>query len=231
MNRIVAKPESLATAQEIADEAVTLVRDNHRRAAAEGRRLEGTNSSQNAYQPAGENRGRTLLLIFTDDSRSDAGGCWTRQMRARIPDVKTIYIDPRNAAAWAQPVMDAVEQAQTVIAAVYLSPQGGAPANMAASCQLARRRLLQNVVQTAASKTVVVAMGNPYIAAQMPRGAKLPVHVLGCAGLRAERGEGNVWRDPDVRPTAGDDSNVATAAPDCGLTRFQRRTTMNNTHL
>jgi beta-N-acetylhexosaminidase len=89
-------------------------------------------------------------------------------MRARIPDVKTIYIEPRNAVAWAQPVMDAVGQAQTVIAAVYLSPQGGAPANMAALSSTAEG-LLHSVVQSAAEKTVVLAMGNPYFASQMPQ--------------------------------------------------------------
>ena len=55
VNRIVAKPASLATAEEIADEAVTLVRDNHQvlplKAAATG-----TNSGQNAYQSTAENR-------------------------------------------------------------------------------------------------------------------------------------------------------------------------------
>ncbi len=167
VSRIVAKPESLATAQEIADEAVTLVRDNHKVLPLKPA-VEGTNSSQTAYHSAGENRGRTLLLIFTPDMRTEAGWVLERQMRARIPDVKTIYIEPRNAAAWAQPVMDAVDQAQTVIAAVYLSPQGGAPANMAA-LSTGPEGLLHNVVQNAASKTVVVAMGNPYIASQMPQ--------------------------------------------------------------
>jgi len=168
VSRIVAKPESLATAQEIADEAVTLVRDNHRVLPLKPAVSAGTNSSQTAYHPTAVNRGQTLLLIFTSDMRTDAGWMLDRQMRTRIPDVKTIYIEPRNAAAWAQPVMDAVAQAQTVIAAVYLSPQGGAPANMAA-LSTGPEGLLHNVVQNAASKTVVVAMGNPYFASQMPQ--------------------------------------------------------------
>lgn len=166
VSRLVATPKSLEIAQEVADQAVTLVRDNHAvlplKAVAQG-----TNSPQNTYQSAAENRGRTLLLIFTPDVRTDAGWVLERQVRARIPDVKTIYIEPRNAAAWSQPVMDQVSPAQTVIAAVYLSPQGGAAANMAALSS-GPEGLLHQVVQTAAAKTVVVAMGNPYIASQMP---------------------------------------------------------------
>ena len=96
--RLVAAPKSLEVAQEIADQAVTLVRDNHAvlplKAVAQG-----TNSPQNAYHSTAENRGRTLLLIFTPDVRTSAGWQLERQVRARIPDVQTIYIDPRNAAA------------------------------------------------------------------------------------------------------------------------------------
>lgn len=166
VSHLVATPKSLEVAQEVADQAVTLVRDNHRvlplKAVAQG-----TNSPQNAYHSAAENRGRTLLLIFTPDVRTDAGWVLERQVRARIPDVKTIYIEPRNAAAWTQPLTDAVAQTQTVIAAVYLSPQGGAAANPAALSS-GPEGLLRQVVHDAAAKTVVVAMGNPYIASQIP---------------------------------------------------------------
>ena len=167
VNRLIAAPKSLEIAQEIADEAVTLVRDNHK-VLPFSESGAGTNSPQNAYHPPAETRDRTLLLIFTPDTRTDAGWALDRQMRARIPDVRTIYIDPRNAVAWERPVTDAVEQAQTVIAAVYLSPQGGAPANTAALSSTAEG-LLHSVVQNAAEKTVVLAMGNPYFASQMPQ--------------------------------------------------------------
>ena len=166
VSRLVATPKSLEIAQEIADQAVTLVRDNH--AVLPLKAIPGgTNSPQIPYHPAAENRGRTLLLIFTPDVRTDAGWVLERQVRARVPDVRTIYIEPRNAEVWSQPVMDAVSQARTVIAAVYLSPQGGAAANMAALSS-GPEGLLHQVVESAAAKTVVVAMGNPYIAGQVP---------------------------------------------------------------
>ena len=63
VNRLVATPKSLEVAQEIADEAVTLVRDNHRvlplKAAAQG-----TNSPQNAYHSPAENRGTNPAADF-----------------------------------------------------------------------------------------------------------------------------------------------------------------------
>ena len=166
VTKIVAKPASLAAAEEIADSAVTLVRDNHQVLPLKAAHR-GTNAPQNAYQPAAETHDRTLVLIFTDDSRSDSGRLLDEQVRARIPDAHVMYIDPRDAAGLRQPVIDAVQQAEAVIAAVYAVPMAGKLSN-SPTVQDASAALLQDVLQTAASKTVVAAMGNPYIAAQFP---------------------------------------------------------------
>jgi len=163
---IVAKPASLATAQQIADSAVTLVRDNHQVLPLKAT-PRGTNVPQNAYQSVAETHNRTLVLIFTDDNRSDWGRLLDQQVRMRILDVHVMYIDPRDAAGLNQPVMEAVQQAEVVIAAVYAVPTPGKLAN-AATVQDAPAALLHEVVRTAAGKTVVAAMGNPYIAAQFP---------------------------------------------------------------
>ena len=98
-----------------------------------------------------------------------------QQVRQRVPDARVIYIDPRYAVGMTQPVMDAVQQAQTVIAAIFAVPVAGRvvrDASGSATNQIAFKDasavLLQNVLETAAAKTVVVAMGNPYIAQQLP---------------------------------------------------------------
>ncbi len=166
VNEIVARPASLATAQQIADAAVTLVRDNHQVLPLKATRP-GTNAPQNAYQPPAETHNRTLLLIFTDDSRSDWGRMVDQQVRLRIPDTQVMYIDPRDAAGLTQPVMDAVQQAEKVIAAVYVVPSAGKIGN-SMTVQDAMASLLREVLQAAAGKTVVAAMGNPYIATQFP---------------------------------------------------------------
>ena len=174
VDQIVAKPASLDTAQEIADSAVTLVRDNHRtlplKAAAKG-----TNSPANPYQPIAETRNSTVLLIFTDDSRSDSGRTLDHELRARIPDARVYYVDPRDAAGMTQPVLAAVQESQVVIAAVYEFPvpgkvvraQNGTVVN-AIAVQESSVTLLQQVLRSAAEKTIVVALGSPYIAAQLP---------------------------------------------------------------
>jgi beta-N-acetylhexosaminidase len=167
VNRLVATTQSLELAQEVADEAVTLVRDNRKVLPLKAVTPVGTNPSQNAYHSAAESRGRTLLLIFTPDVRSSAGWQLDRQMRARIPETQTIYIDRRDAGVWTQAVIGAVGEAQTVIAAVYLNPQGGAMTNMSALTS-GPESLLHTVIKSAAAKTVVIAMGNPYLARGIP---------------------------------------------------------------
>jgi len=114
-----------------------------------------------------ETRNRTLLLIFTDDSRSDSGRVIDQQVRARIPDTHVMYIDPRDAPGLKLPVMDAVRQAEKVMAAVYVIPSAGKLAN-ATTVQDASAALLDDVLQAAAGKTVVAAMGSPYIAEEFP---------------------------------------------------------------
>jgi len=166
VNEIVASPANMAAAQRIADSAITLVRDNHQVLPLKAT-LAGTNVPQTSYQTPAETRNRTLLLIFNDDSRSDWGRVIDQQMRARIPDAHVMYIDPRDAAGLKQPVMDAVGQAEKVIAAVYVIPSAGKLAN-AAAVQDASAALLGEVLQAAARKTVVAAMGSPYIAEQFP---------------------------------------------------------------
>src|SRR6516225_5465871 len=174
VTRVVAKPQSLATAQRISDAAVTLVRDNHRVLPLKPM-PRGTNAGSSAYQPPEELQNRTLVLIFTDDARSDSGRTLDQEIRLRIPDASVIYVDPRSAAGMTQSVMDAARQAKTVIAAVFVVPVAGRVVRNAAggianqvALPNASAVLVQTVVQAAADKTVVVAMGNPYIGDQLP---------------------------------------------------------------
>ena len=71
-------------------------------------------------------------------------------------------------------VTDAVNRAETVVAAVYVVPTAGKAVQvrgtMTNSVALADSsgELLQQILDRAATKTVVIAMGNPYLAASFP---------------------------------------------------------------
>jgi beta-N-acetylhexosaminidase len=64
--------------------------------------------------------------------------------------------------------LKAVNEAQNVVAAVYVIPTAGKVGNSMAMAD-STGALLQQVLDRAAQKTVVVAVGNPYLASAFPK--------------------------------------------------------------
>jgi beta-N-acetylhexosaminidase len=164
LSKEVGKPEDLAFGQQVADEAITLVRDS-------GRLLplkhQGTVEGALPYQRVEEIHNRVVAVVFSDDMRTESGRAFERALRMRVPDANVLYVDPRTAAAMSQDVLRTVDQAEAVIAAVYVVPTPGKMANSVGLVD-ATGSLLQSLVQRAGEKMVVLAMGNPYVAADFP---------------------------------------------------------------
>ncbi len=186
--RLIARPENLALAQQIADDAVTLVRDNGRvlplarpaaasklgnvEPAPEGDAANGTQAAGPAYVPEEEKTHRLAAVIFTSDLRSDYGRLLERELRRRVPEVETVYVDVSTAAALSERVYQAVDRAQAVVAAVYVSPtfgrrSRGTMARMAGIPD-AHATLMRGILERARAKTAVVALGSPYLAGDFP---------------------------------------------------------------
>jgi beta-N-acetylhexosaminidase len=170
LSTLVGKPENLALGQQIADDAVTLVRDNGKVLPLKSY---GTRGPVLPYQKVEEVRDNVVAIIFSDDMRTDAGRAFERNICSRVPDADVIYVDPRVAAVMTDDVLKAVSNAQTVIAAVYQVPVPGKVANAAnssnpAGLSDAGEVLMQKVLEQAAQKTVVIAMGNPYLVQDFP---------------------------------------------------------------
>jgi beta-N-acetylhexosaminidase len=167
----VGQPANLAVGEKIAEAAVTLVRDNSKLLPL---KKSGTPVAGLPYQSLGEVRNRLVAVIFSEDVRTDSGRALDRQLRARIPDAHVFYVDPRIANGMSNDILSAVDQAEVVIAAVYAVPTAGKAlpgANgLINSVAMADSSgaLLQNVLGHAAEKTVVLAMGSPYLAQDFP---------------------------------------------------------------
>jgi beta-N-acetylhexosaminidase len=162
---LVGKPENIAFGQHVADEAVTLVRDNGKVLPLKSK---GTTKAGLPYTTQEAIRNETVAVLFSDDVRTDSGRAFGRELRARIPDASLVYVDPRIAAGMSDTVLKAVDEAKTVIAAVYVIPTAGKVGNTVAMSD-ATGALLQQLLDRAAAKTAVVAMGNPYLAADFPK--------------------------------------------------------------
>jgi beta-N-acetylhexosaminidase len=165
ISTIVGKTDNLAFGQQVADSAVTLVRDN---GSVLPLKSKGTAQAALPYMSKEETHNDVLAIVFSDDVRMDSGRVFGREFRARIPDARVIYVDPRIAQGMSFDVLKAVDEAHTVVAAVYVIPTAGKIGNSVAMSD-ATGTLLQQVLDHATSKTAVVAMGNPYLASDFPK--------------------------------------------------------------
>jgi beta-N-acetylhexosaminidase len=171
LSELVGRPANVTLGQHIADDAVTLVRDN-------GKLLPfkevGTAPPGLPYQKVEEVHNRLVVVILVDDVRTDSGRTLERQIRERVPDANVVYVDSKIVDGMSTGVLKAVGEAQAVIAAVYAVPvagravQGANGLTNSVSLADADAALLQNILERVADKTVVLAMGNPYVAQSFP---------------------------------------------------------------
>jgi beta-N-acetylhexosaminidase len=106
-----------------------------------------------------------VAVIFSDDVRLESGRVLERQLRTRAPDAHIFYVDPRIAGAMSADVLQAVDDAESLMAVVYAVPTPGVRGNGGAVRAMdSTGSLLQAILDHAVEKTVVVAVGNPYLA-------------------------------------------------------------------
>lgn len=171
---LVGKPENIATGQQVADAAVTLVRQNGQVLPLQPTK-QGTNPAANPYTQVPTTANQVVVVIFNDDVRSEMGRAFERQIKLRIPEAHVINIDANIAAAMSDEVFAAVQQAQKVILPVYAVPTAGKAVRSATgeitntvSLEEPAANLMHRILQAAATRSIVIAMGNPYVASDFP---------------------------------------------------------------
>ena len=172
MSSTVSSPENLALAQRVADASITLVRENARVLPL---RHQGGLTAAPAYGAVQKEGGKLLFVIFANDVRSEDGRQLQRELRARTPDARVIFVDPRIAAGSTQEVMNAVNEAENIVAAIYLVPvpgravrREGTTAVNTISMPDSTAALLQAILKARRNNTVVVSFGSPYFLADFP---------------------------------------------------------------
>ena len=162
LDNLIRQPENVALAQRISDDAITLVRANGKVLPLKALKK---SASLLPYQAPEAIHNRVVAVIFSDDVRLESGRVLERQLRTRTPDAHIFYVDPRVAGAMSADVLQAVDEAENVIAAVYAVPTPGVRGNGGAVHAMdSTGSLLQAILDRAVEKTVVVAVGNPYLA-------------------------------------------------------------------
>lgn len=175
VSHVVSRPESLDFAQQVADSAVTLVRDGGQVLpfSAPMPRAAGTNGQSDAYRPPGAGSA-IVAVVITDDVRSDYGRVFEIELRHRARGTKVYFVDGAIAGGMTPEIIEAVKQAQKVVVAAYVVPTAAkqtvvnGQVTNTVGLNDATGTLMQQLLEAAGPKTAVIAMGNPYLAMNFP---------------------------------------------------------------
>ena len=150
------KLSSYALAREVAEHAITLVRDD------------------NHLLPMKRDDGKsTLVILFVSDPHGDDGRMLEQQIRARLPAATVVYVDRRSAPVEADGIAAMLPKFGRVIAAIYSVPQPGQVGSEMSFDKISAAKgtpgtILQTLLDRAGDRTVVLAMGSPYIILSNP---------------------------------------------------------------
>ncbi len=161
----VGRPEDAARAQQIADDAVTLVRDD-----AGVLPLQAAPPVEGGlpYLTSVETRNRLVTVVLSRDVSGPWGRVLGREVLRRVPDANVVVVDQGTAAGATDDVLRAVEEAKAVVVAAFVAPVPGEGEAGAGHTDPAGR-LLRQILDRAADKAVVVAAGSPYVAEAFPQ--------------------------------------------------------------
>jgi beta-N-acetylhexosaminidase len=186
------KPADFDFAQHVADEAVTLVRDNARmlplRAAgalagqgvptgtAVGATLSasaGAIGQQNASTGPGPSGGVTAIVL--GDALQPANGReFEKAFKARCLGVQVFYFDGRLFQTPALTMLSAVSKSEKVVVAAYVTHRGSRQVSVDGTVETSfglsgpSGQLLQEILADARQKTAVVVFGSPYLIEGFP---------------------------------------------------------------
>jgi beta-N-acetylhexosaminidase len=177
VSHIVSRPENLEFAQQVADTAVTLVKDSGRvlplSPPQATQSTAGTEGQPRTYPPTG-GTSPIVAIVITDDVRSEYGHVFQIELRRRARGTKVYVVDGAIAGGMTSEIIEAAKQAQKVVVAAYVVPT--AAKQTVVNGQLtntvglndATGSLMQQLLDVAADKMIAIAMGNPYLGMNFP---------------------------------------------------------------
>jgi beta-N-acetylhexosaminidase len=187
------KPADFGFAQHVADEAVTLVRDNARMlplqeggdppghggltATAVGTTLGAASADaigqQNGSTGPGPSGGVTAIVLG-DALQPTKGREFEMALRARCPGVQVFYFDGRLFQTPALTMLSAVSKSAKVVVAAYVTHRGSRQVGVNGTVETSfglsgpSGQLLQEILADARQKTAVVVFGSPYLIESFP---------------------------------------------------------------
>jgi beta-N-acetylhexosaminidase len=166
------KSQDMEFAQQAANRAVTLVRDNHQVLPLP--KLVPPATESEIFQAPVQPTQQVVAIVITDSMRGDSGHAFETALRARRADATIFYVDDALAPALTPQILQAVKAASRVVVAAYIVPVAAKQVMVngklvnSVGLEQGTGELLRQVLEAAAEKTAVIAMGNPYVAQNFP---------------------------------------------------------------
>ena len=171
LDKVIGRPENVAFAESVAQQSVTLVKENGRVLPL---KKQGTEAGGLPYGGVEAPPVPVLAVLIVEDMRAEAGRAFEHEFKARMPGAQVVWLDSRNTTAMSPQVVEMAQHADTVVVAAYVVATGGKfvmvngkPVNTVGLAAPAQK-LVKSIMQDSAGKTLVISLGNPYLASGFP---------------------------------------------------------------
>jgi beta-N-acetylhexosaminidase len=108
-----------------------------------------------------------LVVVLSRDVRGPWGRVLDAEVRRRVPGARVVFVDRAGADGATPAVLEAATAAEKVVVAAFVAPEPGESTPGAGPGDPAGRLLL-GILNAAGARTVVVAVGSPYVALGYP---------------------------------------------------------------
>src|SRR5262249_29643351 len=121
-------------------------------------------------QPLVKPAPQVVAIVITDSVTGFWGRGFESALKARRPDAAVFYVDNNLATPLGPLILQSVKDASSVVVAVYAVPTANKQVMVegklvnSVGLEQATGDLLSQVLDVAAAKTTLVAMGSPYVA-------------------------------------------------------------------
>jgi beta-N-acetylhexosaminidase len=165
---VVSKQQDLQFAQQVADDAATLVRG--REGVLPFTKFQIPPAEAEIFQTRAKPGTQVVAIVLTDSIHGSTGRGFESAFKARRADARFFYVDNDLAQLLTPEITQAVKEAERVVVAAYVVPTAAKQVMVngklvnSLGLQEGAGGLLTQVLDLAAAKTAVVAMGSPYLA-------------------------------------------------------------------
>ena len=165
-------PEDFKFAQHVADEAVTLVR-NQGTVLPIAKTLPQTNE-QTTNNPRTGFEAHTVVVVLAEDLEEIDSQAFEEAFKTRCPDARFFYFDGRSARSSPTDILGAVAHAHSVVVAAYVTHRGSREAII--NGKLSKYfgllgpsgEMLNFILAVSPKRTAVVSFGSPYLIESFP---------------------------------------------------------------